>query len=74
MGEVEVVDDLGDQVGQALHQRDAGVGVTGHAEGLQHQLAELVGGGDGRGVEVGQRVAQPLFPAAPLLGALPSNR
>ena len=58
MREVQVVDDLGDQVVEALDQRDTGVGVAGHAKRFQHQLAELVGGGDGRRVEARQRVAQ----------------
>ena len=57
--EVEVVDDLGDQVAQVVDQGHPGVGVTGDTERAQHQLAELVRGGDGGGVEVGQRVAQP---------------
>jgi hypothetical protein len=68
--QVEIVDDLGHQVGEALHQGDAGVGVTGHAERFQHQLAELVRGGDRRGVEPGQGVAQPLSPGgAKFLGS-----
>ena len=57
--EVEVVDDLGDQLVEALDQRDPGVGVAGDAERAQHELAELVGRGDRGGVEAGQRVAQP---------------
>ncbi len=66
MREVEIVDDLGDQLVEALDQRDPGVGVAGHAQRFQHQLAELVRGRDRRRVEPGQRVAQPLPP----LGAL----
>ena len=58
--EVEVVDDLGDQLVEALHQRHTGVAVAGHPERLEHHLTELVRGGDGRGVEGRQRVAQPL--------------
>ena len=57
--QVEVVDDLGDKVVQALHQLDPGIAVPGHAERLEHQVAELVGGGDGGGVERGERIAQP---------------
>ena len=56
--EVEVVDHLDDQVVEVLDQRDAGVGVAGDAERAQHQLAELVGGRDGGGVEAGQGVAR----------------
>ena len=59
MGQVQIVDDLGRQVVEAFQQGDIGGGVAGHAERLQHQLAELVGGGDRRRVETGQRIAQP---------------
>ncbi len=59
VGQIQVVDDLGDQVVEAFQQRDIGGGVAGHAERLQHQLAELVRGGDRRRVETGQRIAQP---------------
>ena len=62
--EVEVVDDLADQLVEVLDQGDAGVGVAGDAERAQHQLAELVGGGDRGRVEAGQRVAQPAAGAA----------
>ena len=58
-GEVEVVDDLGHQVVEALDQRQPRLGVTGDPQGAQHQLAELVGGGDGRGVEGRERLTQP---------------
>ena len=58
-GEVEVVDHLHDQVVEVLHQPGVGVGVTGDAQGAQHQPAELVGGRDGGAVEVGERRGQP---------------
>ena len=64
VAEVEVVDDLGDQLVEALDQRHTGVAVACHAERLEHHLAELVRGGDGRGVERRQRVAQPLTTVA----------
>ena len=60
--EVQVVDDLGHQLVEALDERHPGVGVAGHAEGAQHQLAELVRGRDRGGVEAGQRVAQAVPP------------
>ena len=65
--DVEVVDHLDDQIVQAFHQLDVGVAVAGDAKAGQHVLAELVGGDDGRGVESGQRAAQPLAPARDLL-------
>ena len=57
-GQVEVIDDLGDQFVEALDEFDPGVGVTGHPERGQHQPAELVDGGNGGGIEAGQRVEQ----------------
>ncbi len=45
--QVEVVDDLAHQVVEVLHQTGPRVGVAGDAQRLQHQRAELVGGGDG---------------------------
>ncbi|CKS36919.1 Uncharacterised protein [Mycobacterium tuberculosis] len=64
--QIAIVHDLSDQVGKALLELHVGGVVTGHTEGFQHRAAELVGGGDGCRVEVGQRVTQP----RPLLGAL----
>ncbi len=65
-GEVEVVGDLGGQLLEVLDQDGAGVGVAGHAEAAQHQLAELVDGRDGRRVERRQRVGQPAQPGRAL--------
>ena len=58
--EVEVVDHLDHEVVEVLDEPGTGLGVAGDTERAQHQLAELMGGGDGRAVEVGERVAQPL--------------
>ena len=55
LAHVEVVDDLVDEVGRVLDERDVGLDVAGDAEPAQHVLAEAVGGGDRRGVEVGER-------------------
>ena len=55
--EVEVVDDLGDQVVEALLQLDIGGAISNHAKRFQYASAELVRGGDGGRIEVGQRVA-----------------
>ena len=61
VAEVEVVDELGDQFVEALHQRHTGVGIARDTEGFEDHLAELVGGGDRRGVERRKRVAQALL-------------
>ncbi len=66
--EVEIVDELGDQFVEALHQRHTGVGIARDAEGLEDHLAELVCGGDRRGVERRKRVAQPLPAQDPFVG------
>ena len=68
MRQVHIVDDLGHQLVEALHQCHGAVAVTGHPEAAQHLLAELVGGGDGRGVEPGQRVVQAQSPLRPVGG------
>ena len=65
--EVEVVDRLLDEVVEVLDQPRAGVGVAGHAEGVEHHRAELVGGRDGRRVEPHQRVDHPPVGHATLL-------
>ncbi len=64
--QVEVVDHLAHQVVEVLDEPGPGVGVTGDAEGLQHQGAELVGGGDGGGVEAGQRLEDAPVPDLPV--------
>ena len=58
---VEVVDHLVD-AGRATSSTNVGVAldVAGDAEAAEHLLAEAVGGGDRRRVEVGQRPRQPL--------------
>ena len=77
--QVEVVDHLGQQVVQVLDEPGAGVGVAGDAEAAEHEVAELVRGGDGGAVEGAQRVAQPLPPLPALVvgwrrGAAPPGR
>ncbi len=58
--EEEVVGHLDDEVVEALDQLGVRVGVTSNTQRAQHQLAELVGGGDRGAVEAGQRVGDPL--------------
>ena len=65
--DVEVVDDLVAQVGDVLHERRVGLDVAEHAEAAEHLLAEAVGGGDRRGVEVGERGGEPLAADADLV-------
>ena len=60
--DVQVVDDLHDELVQVLDELGVRLGVAGDAEPGEHLLAELVGGGDGRAVEVGQRGGQPPAP------------
>ncbi len=67
VAEIEVVDDLGDQLVQALHQCHTGVAVTCHPKRFENHLTELVCGGDRCGVEGGQRVAQALTTSPQLL-------
>ena len=62
--EVEVVDGLGGQLLEVLHEDRGGVGVARHPEAAEHELAELVDGGDGRGVEGDQRGGQAVQAAA----------
>ena len=56
--QVQVVDDFGDQVVEAFHEGHPGVGVPGDAQRSEHQMTELVGGGDRRGVETRECIAQ----------------
>ncbi len=55
LAHVEVVDHLVDEVGRVLDEGDVGLDVAGDAEPAEDVLAEAVGGGDRRGVEVGER-------------------
>ncbi len=67
--QVEVVDDLAQQVVEVLDEPGPGVGVAGDAQRLEHQGAELVGGGDGGRVEAGERLedaAVAHLPVAPV--------
>ncbi len=66
--EEQVVDHLTEEVLEVLHESGVGVGVTGDAEAAEHQVAELVGGGDGGAVEGPERRPQPLSALGPLLG------
>ena len=59
---VEVVDDVVDQVADVLDEGGVGIDVAGDAEPAEHLLAEAVGGGDRRGVEVGERAGEALAP------------
>ena len=54
---VEVVDDLLDQVRDVLEELDVALHVAGDPEAAEHLLAEAVGRGDRRRVEVGERRA-----------------
>ncbi len=65
--DVEIVDHLGDEVGEILDERDVGFEVAGDPEAAEHLLAEPVGGGDRRGVEAGDRACQQLAPAPGVL-------
>ena len=51
-----------------LHEDRVGFGVAEHAEVVQHPQAELVGGGDGGRVDLGQRRLDALQPQRDLLG------
>ena len=67
-GQVVIVDDLGHQFVEVLHQGQTAVAVTGHAERFQHDAAELMGGRDGGRVETGKRIAQALPPGVVIVG------
>ncbi len=58
--QVEVGDHLGGHVGGVLGEGQVGVDVGGDAEPGEHLQAEPVGRGDGGGVEVGDRVREPV--------------
>ena len=62
LAQVEVVDDLGDHVVDALDERAVGIGVADDPEAGEHVLAELVGGRDRGGVEARERGTQPGAP------------
>ena len=55
---VEVVDDLLEQVADVLDEDAVARRVAGDAEPAEHLLAEAVGGGDRRGVEVRERAGE----------------
>jgi hypothetical protein len=58
VGNVEVGGDVGDQVAGGLGERDVVVDVGGDPHAGEHLVAEAVGGGDRRGVEVGRGGSQ----------------
>ena len=62
--DVEVVDDIVDEVGEVLDEGDVGLEVAGDAQAAEHLLAEAVGGGDGGGVEAGDRPSEVVAMAA----------
>ncbi len=64
--QVEVVDHLAHELVEVLDQPGARVGVARHTQRLEHERAELVGGGDGGGVEPGQRLDDPGVPGRAL--------
>ncbi|SKS35903.1 Uncharacterised protein [Mycobacteroides abscessus subsp. abscessus] len=68
MRQVPVVHDLAHQLVQVFHERHTGIAVARHAQGLQHDVAELVCGRDGRRVEAGERIPQPPLACVPLGG------
>ena len=71
--EVEVVHDLGHELVEVLDEGHARVRVARDAERAEHELAELVGRGDRRRVEPGERVAQS-GGARPLSSSDPRDR
>ena len=56
--QIEIVDDLADQLVETFHQLHPGVGVTGHTQRRQDDIAELVDGRDGGGVETGEGITE----------------
>ena len=72
--EVEVVDGLLDQVVEVLDEAGARVGVARDPERVEDHRAELVGGGDRRGVEAGQRLGDPAVAQPALLGVPPAQQ
>jgi len=64
----QLADDVGDQVGDILDERDVRLQVAGDPQAAEHLLAEAVRGGDRGGVEAGDRPGQPRpRPLPPLL-------
>ncbi len=66
-GEVEVVDHLGGELVEVLDQGRGRVGVAGHPQAAEHELAELVDRGDRRRIEGDERVGEAARPPTPLL-------
>ena len=60
LADVEVVDHLLEEIVGVLDQRDVAVDVAGGAEPGEDLQAEAVGGLDGGGVEVGDRLGEPV--------------
>ena len=67
-GQIEIIDDLGDQIVETLDEFHPGIGIAGHSQRGQHDVAELVDGGDGGGVEIGQRIGEVGPPSLVFLG------
>ena len=68
----QIVHHLDDQIVEVLDQRRAGFAVPRHTQSGQHLLAELVRGGDGRRVEIGERPGEPAAPDRHLARRRPS--
>jgi hypothetical protein len=66
--DVKVVDDLRGQVARVVEEAELAIEVAHDAEAAQDLLAEPVRRRDRRGVEVGQRSAQPVEPLVHLRG------
>ncbi len=64
LADVQVGDHLVDQVAGVLDEGHVALDVAGHAEAVEHVLAEAVGGGDGGSVKVGEGGGEAVAPAA----------
>ncbi len=65
--DVEVVDDLVEQIPDVVDESDVALDVPGHAEPHQYVEAEAVRRLDRGGIEVGDRLGQPVVAALDLI-------
>jgi hypothetical protein len=65
--DVDVVGHLAEEGGLVLDQGDVAGDVRGQSDRAQDLLGEAVDGGDGRGIEVGDRGGEPFVPSRELL-------